>query len=122
MVTEPPNNTGLDQDSRFRENLRSQLQEKEAQWRAEQKQEELKRSMEDYRRQMESFQFFDPYASATLRWIGGVAGVLFLIIGVLWFLSLFGFVIPWYSAFPIILIVIGGSLVVAAIVTRKRNK
>jgi len=122
MVTDTPNNSESEQDARFRENLRIQLQEKEAQWRAEQKQEELRRSMEDYRRTMDSFQFFDPYASSALRWIGGVAGVLFLVIGLLWFLSLFGYVIPWYSAFPIILIITGGSLVVAAIATRKRKK
>jgi hypothetical protein len=109
MVTSDTINGSLEQDARFRENLRSQLQEKEARAVASR-----------YGCDLDHLEFVDPYARSALRWLGGVAGVSLLVLGGLWMLSFFDFTLPWYSAFPIMLLIVGGAFVLAAVSTRRR--
>ena len=63
-----------------------------------------------------------PFVGTALRWIGGIIGVVLLTFGLFWFLSFLGFVLPWYSAFSMLIMIAGGAFIVAAITTRRRNK
>lgn len=116
MVTINNSNDEPKDDIKFRENLRSQLRQGNVRSGSCYENEGLNEAAEAY----DGFVNM-PFVSTALRWIGGIAGVFLLTFGLFWFLSFFGFVLPWYSAFSIFIMIVGGSLIAAAIATRKRR-
>ena len=46
----------------------------------------------------------------------GTFGVVLQCLGLLWLLSAAGFVIPWYSVFPVTIMIAGGIFIVRAII------
>jgi hypothetical protein len=120
MVTSNIHTDEPEDDTRFRENLRSQLQESEARssiWykyekdrqKAELDAEELKAAMSI------------PFARTALIWVGGIIGTLLFTFGLLWFLSFFDFILPWYAAFSLLVMIVGGAFMVAAATRGKRS-
>jgi hypothetical protein len=107
-------------DSKFRENLRSQLQESEARsaswYREERERLKAERDKAELDRAMSM-----PFARTALIWIGGVFGTLLFTFGLFWFLSFLGVVFPWYVAFSLLIMLIGGALIVAAATRPKRR-
>ncbi len=104
------------EENKFRENIRNQFQERDAKSSPIFEDEGLKQAANIYEASMNM-----PFVRSSLRWLGGIVGVLLLTIGLFWFLSFFGLVLPWYSAFPLIIIIAGGAFIMAAITTRKRR-
>ena len=115
MVTENSDTNNIAEvDSNFRENLRNQFQERETRSPSWYEMQAREQASETYEAFMAA-----PFVGATLRWIGGITGVILLTFGLFWLLSFFGFVLPWYSVFSVLLIISGGAFIVAAITTRR---
>lgn len=115
MLTINNSNVEVD-DSKFRENLRSQLRQGSACSDAWFDDEFLRQEWEAYRTAMDA-----PFVRSTLRWTGGVAGATMFTAGIFWFLSFLGFVLPWYAAFSVLFMIVGGALTVAALATRSKK-
>ncbi len=122
MVIMVTSNTGTNEpinDSRFKENLRSQLQEREARSPEWYKIEAERQAAEEDAALFEAHMSI-PFVRTALKWIGGTIGTLLFTFGLLWFLSFFGLVLPWYVVFPLLIMIVGGAFIVAA-ATRKRR-
>jgi hypothetical protein len=104
-------------NSKFRENLRSQIQEMEAASSEEYEAQERRKAAEEFDRAMS-----EPFVVPALRWLGGIMGTLLLTFGLFWFLSFFGVVIPWYGAFSLLIMIAGGAFMVAAMTSGKRRR
>ena len=48
--------------------------------------------------------------------VAGTFGVVLQCLGLLWLLYAVGFVIPWYSVFPVTIMIAGGIFIVRAII------
>ena len=118
MVTSNIDTNEPSSNSKFKENLRSQLQEREARSPEWYKIEADRKAAEEDAALFEA-QMSIPFVRPALKWIGGVIGALIFTLGLFWFLSFFGLVLPWYVVFPVLLIIAGGAFIVAA-ATRKR--
>lgn len=102
-------------DSKFRRNLRAQLQEREERSPSDYEKAERQREAEEFAEAMSQ-----PFVKPALTWIGGVIGTLLFTFGLIWFLSFFGLVLPWYAVFSILLMIAGGAFIVAAATRRRR--
>ncbi|MDW5563245.1 MAG: hypothetical protein SA339_08460 [Methanomassiliicoccus sp.] len=115
MVTNDNGTNEPELDSKFRKNLRTQLQEREERLPSEYEKAERQREAEEFEEAMSM-----PFVQPALKWLGGVIGTLLFTFGLIWFMSFFGIVLPWYAAFSILLMIAGGAFIVAA-ATRKRR-
>jgi hypothetical protein len=113
MVTDTTNSStpnDLGHDPNFRENVRRQLEAKGA---------EGMPNMTDTYIPMVNM---EPSEGRALRWVGGVVGTGIFLFGAAWFLAILGYSVPWYTAFPLLAMFVGGFFVLAAVVTRRDLK
>jgi apolipoprotein N-acyltransferase len=61
----------------------------------------------------------DPSEGRAVRWFGAVVGAGLFVIGGVWFMAILGYTVPWYTAFPLLAMFVGGFFIVAAYATRK---
>lgn len=120
MVTSNINTNEPEDDKRFKENLRSQLQEREARssvwYKYEADREKGQRDAEELEAAMSV-----PFARTALIWIGGLLGTFVFTIGLFWLLSFLGLVLPWFVVFPVLMMTIGGAFMVAAATRGKKR-
>lgn len=120
MVTSNINTNEPEDDKRFKENLRSQLQEREARssvwYKYEADREKGQRDAEELEAAMSV-----PFARTALIWIGGLLGTFVFTIGLFWLLSFLGLVLPWFVVFPVLMMIIGGAFMVAAATRGKKR-
>jgi hypothetical protein len=120
MVTSNINTNEPDDDTRFKENLRSQLQEREARssawYKYEADREKGQRDAEELEAAMSV-----PFARTALIWVGGLFGTFVFTIGLFWFLSFLGLVLPWNVVFPVLMIIVGGAFMAAAATRGKKE-
>jgi hypothetical protein len=121
MLTSNNDTNEPQEDSKFRENLRAQLQDQEVR-------SSRRIEMADRRRRAEErAEGFDeamqmPFVVPALRWIGGIFGTVIFTFGLFWFLSFFGIVIPWYGGFALLIMIAGGAFMVGAATSGKRRR
>jgi hypothetical protein len=120
MVTSNIHTNETEDDTRFKENLRSQLQEREARssawYKYEADREKGQRDAEELEAAMSV-----PFARTALIWIGGLLGTFVFTIGLFWFLSFLGLVLPWNVVFSVLMMRVGGAFIVAAATRGKRR-
>jgi len=120
MVTSNNDTNEPYDDAKFKENLRSQLQEREARssawYKYEADREKGRRDAEELEAAMSV-----PFARTALIWIGGLLGTLVFTVGLFWFLSFLGLVFPWNVAFSVLMMIVGGAFMVAAATRGKKR-
>jgi hypothetical protein len=97
----------LGHDENFRENVRRQLLAKGAEGTAD--------PIDTYVPMVQ----MPPAEGRALRWFGSVVGAGLFVFGAIWFLAILGYTVPWYAAFPILAMFVGGFFITAALATRR---
>jgi hypothetical protein len=107
MVDSTNTHNDLGHDENFKENVRRQLLAKGAEGTTD--------PIDTYVPMVQ----MAPAEGRALRWVGSVVGAGLFVFGGTWFLAILGYSVPWYAAFPILAMFVGGFFITAAYATRR---